>query len=131
MELLVSSGIRNSTKRTYSSAQSSYLKFCSAMLLQPMPASERIILRYIAYLNNKKLCPRSLKVHLSAIRSLHIMNGLPAPPTATPRINLALRALLHQAAPPVKRQPITLDILAKMLAVNIFILLTVESSSVW
>lgn len=111
-------GIRSSTKRTYSSAQKSFLAFCQEFSLCPMPASEQIILWYIAYLRSHKvhkIKSNSLNVYLAAIRSLHIMEGFESPPIHAPRVKLALKAILEQDPPTVQKYPITYTLLARML----------------
>ena len=80
-----------------------------------MPADEQTILRYIAYLISCSVSPRSFQVHLSAIRSLHIMQGYDAPPINAPRVKLAVKAAMSTAPPVSQKSPITIDILAGFL----------------
>lgn len=111
---LVASGIRSSTKSTYSSAQKLYLGFCELYRLQPFVATEQNVLSYIAYMSLKKLSHSTMLVYLAAIRSLHIMLGFPVPDTGTPRIKLALKAILESSNAPSQKQPITYPILCNM-----------------
>ena len=111
---LVANGIRSSTKSTYSSAQKLYLEFCELYELQPFVASEQNLLLYIAYMSLKNLSHSTMLVYLSAIRSLHVMLGFPVPETGTPRIKLALKAVLEMGQAPVQKQPITYPILCNM-----------------
>lgn len=106
-------GHRPSTKRTYNSAQKSYLDFCTLYSLVAMPATEQTILRYIAYISST-VAPQSLHVYLSAVRSLHITHGFNCPPTVTPRISLANKGLASTAPPPKTKTPLTFDILCKI-----------------
>lgn len=119
---MVSQGLRYNTKRTYSSAQKQYLQFCTIYELQPLPATEQVILWYLAYLKTKKnvhskkigISAKSMVVYLSALRSLHVMHGLEVPPTCTPRINLAVKSVIESDGPPNQREPITYDLLQAM-----------------
>ena len=111
---LVANGIRSSTKSTYSSAQKLYLEFCELYQLQPFVATEENILCYIAYMSLKKLSHSTMLVYLSAIRSLHVMLGFTVPETGTPRIKLALKAVLESGNAPSQKQPITYSILSNM-----------------
>ncbi len=57
----------------------------------------------------KSIKASSLKVHLLAIRSLHIFSGSIVAPTSTPRVILILKA--ENGPGPVQRLPITYPIL--------------------
>ena len=96
---LVQAGVRESTSKAYSPAQRSFLHFCEHSTLTPMPVTEETVLLFVAYLHTKHVLSSSLNVYLSAIRSLHIMNGLQEPPTRTPRVKLALKAISNSAPP--------------------------------
>ncbi len=110
--VLLRGGYRPSTKRTYSSVQSRFCKFCSQHNLVAVPASELTILRFIAFIT-PKVSHNSMPVYLAAIRALHIVNGHPAPPITTPRIQLTLRSLSQTANPIKQAHPITFSIMHK------------------
>ena len=110
MSLIIGSGHRKSTSRTYNSAQKSYLQFCNLFSLIPIPASEQTLLRYIAHIS-PSVGPQSIHVYLAAIRTMHITQGFDSPPTNTPRISLAIKGLLSSAPPPKQKTPLTFDIL--------------------
>ncbi len=118
---LVQSGIAPNTRRTYTSSQQQFISFCTAYGLQPVPATESTILRYLAYLSKKPgkkgqigLSGSSMSVYLSSLRSLHVMAGFPAPPTSTPRVLLLLKSVGRDGPPVQQKQPITLNILLAM-----------------
>ena len=111
MQKLVQQGYRFNTRRTYSSAQKSFIDFCSKFGLSPLPASEQLILLYIAHLHSCKLVASSICVYLSGIRSLHVLQGFPPPPTSSPRIKLVLKAISEMNPPPAQRYPITYQML--------------------
>ena len=111
---LVNSGIRATTQKTYNSAQKSYLEFCNLYHLIPLPATEQIILWYIAYLNLKKLSPSTVHVYLSALRSLHVMSDLAPPDIFTPKVKLSLKSIAEASPPPVQKHPITYSLLSNM-----------------
>ena len=94
---LLKNSLANNTQKTYSSAQKRFLKFCEEHdFLHPngsaVPASELTILRFIGSLSG--FCQAStIRVYLSAVRSLHIQNGLEDPLVGCLRIPLVLRGL--------------------------------------
>ncbi len=112
---LVEQGYAGNTKRTYTSAQKKYLTFCKIYGLVPCPATEEVLLWYVAYLyGNGVVISRSISVYLSAVRALHIDMGLSEPPHRSPRIKLALRGIERSGPPPVQKMPITFSILQRM-----------------
>ena len=64
---------------------------------------------------NKGLTAATVSVYLSAVRSLHVMAGLPEPVIRTPQVKLAVRAIASIGPPPKKKAPITYDLLCKMI----------------
>lgn len=106
-------GLRLNTNITYSSAQRSFLAFCNKFKFQSVPASEQTIILYLAYTQTrpKPLRSSSLHVYLSAIRSIHVMHGLPSPPIDSPRVKLILKAIFENGPAPSKMLPITFPIL--------------------
>jgi hypothetical protein len=119
---LTAQGIRFNTRRTYSSAHKSYFKFCNDHLLPIIPTTEQIILWYIAHLNSRHIAASSMHVYLAALRSLHVMSGLSPPPSNTPRVKLALKAVLELNPASVQKYPITYVLLCHMY--NLLALLT-------
>lgn len=113
-QLLVNSGLRYNTRRTYSSAQQVYLNFCMQYSLIPVPAQEHQLLWFIAYCNLKGLSAGSIHVYLSAIKSLHTLNGVQLA-VNTPRVKLALKSIFEAGNPPDSKFPITYPLLANMI----------------
>lgn len=121
---LLTMGIRENTSRTYSSAQRDFLKFCHEFHLLPLPASEQTLLLYIAYTQARaesrgnarigSIKASSLHVYLAAIRSLHVMQGHPPPPTASPRVQLVLKAIDEAGPGPARKFPITYVMLGRI-----------------
>jgi hypothetical protein len=112
----VDSGYAANTSRTYSSAQKRYIKYCQKHGINPCPASEQTLLRYIAYLYNDGVkLARTISVYLAAVRALHIKVGLPEPPNRGPRILLALKGLEREGSPPAQKLPITYQLLTRFL----------------
>ena len=69
---LLDNAIKPNTKRTYSSAQKRFIKFCVMYDLDPLPASEDTVLYYISFLFRDGLKGSSIRVYLSGLRNLHI-----------------------------------------------------------
>jgi hypothetical protein len=109
---LVLAGFRPNTRKTYSSAQNQFIHFCNNYGRIFMPCDVDTILMYISYLHHvKNLKCQTIKVYLSAIRAMHVTEGL-ANPVDNVRIKLALKAVeAQQIGPAVKKLAITYDIL--------------------
>lgn len=107
---MVHAGYSHNTRRTYSSSQRQYLQFCLQYNLQPVPASDLQIRRYIAFLSTR-IAPGSIKVYLAAVRALHVNIGLEFHAHLHPLCQVMVRGLVKNGAPPVQKWPITLDIL--------------------
>ena len=90
------------------------MSFCLDHGLVPVPCSEQTILLFIAQLYVNGLKASSVRVYMSAIRSLHIQDGHNDYVTNTDRVKLAIRAIEIPQPPPVQKLPITLDLLQKM-----------------
>ena len=69
-------GLADYTQRSYGSAQNRFLKFCTEVGLQPVPALEQVLCYFVAYLASSKLKHRTIKAYLSAVRYLHIAEGV-------------------------------------------------------
>ena len=113
--MLVQSGLRIRTRRTYSSAQRCYLRFCDDHGLVPIPCSEDTMLLFIAYLHTNNCKSSTIRVYKAAVRSLHIEEGYGDPTEKFLRMKQALRGIDVISDNPVKKFPITLDILCKLI----------------
>ena len=113
MPLLFDSG---SCPFYYDSAQRRFLDFCAQdNSLSPsgsaLPASEDVLIRFCCHLADT-LHHSSIKVYLSAIRSLHIEEGHPSPLVGCLRLQRVLRGIKrHQGSNRRQRQPITIELM--------------------
>ena len=104
------------TRNCYSSAQRRFITFCiQDNRLHPsgsvLPASEETLIRFCAHLADT-LHHSSIKVYLSAVRSLHVDEGLPDPLVGCLQLRRVLRGIKrHQGSNQPKRQPITSDLM--------------------
>lgn len=110
---MIVSGYRCSTQRTYNSVQNSYIKFCHDCGLIAVPADERTILLYLAHLSST-VSGHSVNVYLAAVKSLHVLHGIPEPPVDTPRVKLAIRSMILKSKPPNRKLPITYDVMCQL-----------------
>ena len=80
MAVFLSQGLAPSTRRVYVSAQRRYAELCRQEGLEGalVPADEQSLMRFASLLADN-LHHSSIKVYLSAVRSLPIDNGLPDP----------------------------------------------------
>ena len=109
------SGISTNTARQYSTGQNHYIKFCKTLNAFPFPASELLLLRFVASLD-PKLRGSTVQNYLSAVRSLHIMNGFPCPFNEYERLKLVVKALKKSSGAPKKRSPVTIGMLREICA---------------
>ena len=115
-EKLIHNGIAHSTSRVYTTAKNSYLKFCARLNFQPLPASEKMLILFIAELHQTKAM-NTIHTYLAGVRHLHIVAGYSNPLQDTPRLQLALRGCKRVKPPrPSPRLPITPHILRKIKA---------------
>ena len=114
MDHLVSSGLALNTRRSYLRAVEKFIQFCAQFALDPTMLDERLILRFIAYLNSLSIAPSSIKVYLSAIRAWAISIGLPPPFIYTPKVNWAMRSIVRDAPPPNRVPPFTYTMLRRV-----------------
>jgi len=59
----------------YGSSQRRYLHFCGEANLTPLPASEKVLCYFAAFLAKEKLKHKTIKVYLSGVELLHISEG--------------------------------------------------------
>ena len=70
--------LEDSTKRSYSSHHTSYLRFCQRYNLNPVPVDQQQVAGYIAYLS-QRLAPSSIPKYLNMVRIMHLEQGFPDP----------------------------------------------------
>ena len=112
----MANGLAPSTRQVYGSAQRQFLEFCSqdvpsGLSHPPLPASEQTLMRFCAHLADR-VHHSSIKVYLSAVRSLHIDYGYPDPLTNCLQLQRLLRGIKrHQGSNLPRRQPVTADLM--------------------
>ena len=109
-------GLRHSTHKTYLVGQRLYLQFCHDYSLQPLPTSDQLLLRFIAFAYSKKLSPSTISVYVSSVVSLHQLNGFPALKLSY-QVRLAQKAVADLGPSPIHRTPITLLLLQDIVSV--------------
>ena len=116
-QFYLANGLASSTRQVYGSAQRQFLEFCSqdspTDAMRPLlPASEHTLMRFCAHLADR-LHPTSIKVYLSAVRSLHIDYGYPDPLANCLQLQRLLRGIKHhQGSKLPQRQPVTADLMS-------------------
>ena len=100
-------GIASSTARSYRSAQNRYTDFCRKLGLTPVPATEQVLILFVAELA-QSVAHATIRSYLSAVRNLHITKGWPDPLVGTLRLELVLKGVKRVKASPAKiKLPIT------------------------
>ena len=79
-------GLLASSRSTYGAGKRRYLSFCARANLDPLPASESTLCRFVAYLASEGLKAQSISGYLAAVRHLSIEAGFaPRPRGECPR----------------------------------------------
>ena len=78
------------SQRAYSSAQTIFTQFCSVIGVPAFPASEQVLILFIADLS-QKLTHDTIRSYLSAIRHAHLRRGWQDPLEGKTRLELALK----------------------------------------
>ncbi|CAH3021464.1 unnamed protein product, partial [Porites evermanni] len=94
-------GLGPSTRRVYAFAQHRFLDFCTqdsspSPLGSALPTNEDVLIRFCCHLADT-LYYSSIKVYLSAIRSLHIEEGLPSSLVGCLQLQHVLREVSNAA----------------------------------
>ena len=105
-------GLAPSTRKSYASGQRKFYDFClhAGRLHQngsPCPAEEWTLCLFVSFLADS-VQHSSIKVYLSAVRSLHIEQGFPDPLINCLRLQRVLRGIKRsQGSPAAQRLPVT------------------------
>ena len=107
---LIRNSVASNTSKQYASGQRKFLDFCNLIGAAPCPASEVLLMRYVASISNS-VRGSTVQSHLSAIRFLHIANGFPNPMESYERLKLMVRALKKRSGNIRQRAPVTVVML--------------------
>jgi integrase len=103
-----------SKKAAYNRYQRQYRQFCDMMHYTALPATPITIARYITHLASS-IAPQTILVQLSALRMMHITNGLSWEWMDTPLLRYTLRGIMKtRSKPPSQKQPITPKLLRRL-----------------
>lgn len=107
-QYFLTNSLATTTQKTYASAQQKFFSFChNGGISPPLPATEEVLCLFITQLS-QSVQPQSIKVYLSAIRSLHISQGYQDPLSNRPLLQLVLRGIKRTQSPVLQeRLPIT------------------------
>ena len=72
-----------------------YLEFCTACGRNPLPASEQLLILFVADLS-LRVCHSTARTYLAGVRHLHISQGYGDPLKGCPKLDLVLRGLKRQ-----------------------------------
>ena len=115
-QFYLSNGLAPSTRWVYHSPPRQFINFCTldgcvssnGLLL---PTSEQTLMRFCSHVADR-LHHSSIKVYLSAIRSLHIDQGFPNPLVNCLQLQRLLRGIkCHQGSSVPQCQPVTADLM--------------------
>ena len=119
MEFYFRNGIAASTQRSYKSAKRRYQNFCGDRGLSPVPASESQLCLFCVFLAKEKLAHATIKCYLSAVRHLHVEEGVGDPHIGSmaklEQVLRGIKSIQAKGAPRGKeRLPITPELLIKL-----------------
>ena len=72
---LYQAGLAQSTQKTYAAGKKRYIDFCEKTAAAPLPAIEKQLCRFVAYLKEEGLRHQTVKSYLAAVRHMQISNG--------------------------------------------------------
>ena len=100
------------TRKAYRTHRNAYLRFCTILSTDPVPASTPHLCMYAAYLA-RFLVPSSVCIYLNFVGILHKEYGLNNPLLDNWTLSTVLRGIKREkGVPPVPKLPITHDILS-------------------
>ena len=71
---LCEASLANSSRKTYTAAQNVFMDFCKSCGKSPMPASEQLLIPFVADLSLRTFYSTA-RTYLAAVRHLHISHG--------------------------------------------------------
>ena len=109
-------GLAPTIRSTYAAGQQRYTAFCRSISVRPIPATEQILLLFATHLATTNISHATIKVYLSAIRQLHVVQGSLQyfNQQLTPRLQQTFKGIqrtLTATSPPRPQLPITVDIM--------------------
>ena len=106
-----------STRRTYRAGITKFLKFCDQHHVCPLPALKETV-AYFAVAMSRELTPSTARVYLSAVTLMHRMAGFSDPAKHNFLLKVVLKGArrIHAFEPTNRREPITAQLLAKLLS---------------
>lgn len=102
MEDLIDKSIAPSTRKTYAVGQRQFGQFCGALGVQPLPASEQMLILFVADLS-QRVAYSTIRTYLAGVRHWHVASGVGDPMDGRLKLNL----LLSKPIKPNSRLPIT------------------------
>lgn len=89
---LILESLAPSSRKVYSSAQNTFIRFCSALGVPACPAPEQVLLLFVADLS-QRVCHGTIRTYLAAVRHLHLSQGAQDPLAGATRLELALKGI--------------------------------------
>ena len=114
---LCEASLAASSSQTYKAAQKMFREFCAACGMRPLPASEQLLILFVANLSTR-VCHSTARTYLAAVRHLHISEGHGDPLKGCLQLELVLKGFKRwKPRSQDQRLPITPWILQKIKAV--------------
>ncbi len=79
VQQLFSAGLAPATRKNYNVGEHRYVGFCQQHGLHPFPASESVLIAYVAFLFQEKLSASTVGNYLAAVRFTQVALGLGDP----------------------------------------------------
>ena len=116
MEELFRKGIAPTTERMYGVARRRYLRFCERYGRTPLPASERGLCQFVAFLAGEGLRHSSIKTYSAAVRQMQVEAGLGDPDmNVMAKLGQVVRGVqrlrAEQGKTQRRRKPMTVEVL--------------------
>ena len=87
MQKLLFKGLSVETKDKYANIQQAFVDFCGTLGAQAVPCSSNTLSLYLTSLKGHGFKPPTIRVHLAAIKNLHIVNDRSLTVVESPKWN--------------------------------------------
>ena len=92
---LCKASLSDNSQRSYKTAQKQYINFGQSFGMNPLPASEQMLILFVAE-PSSRVCHTTAQSYLSAVRHMHISSGHGDPLKGALQLELVLKGLIRK-----------------------------------
>ncbi len=116
VERLVGDSLAQSTRKAYAVGWRCFMKFCSEVGREPLPASEELLCWFVACLHERGVKSGTCRSYVAAVRAHHLEKGVTLCDGQSRRLQAVLKGVQRREAGVAKRvrRPVTPAVLKKL-----------------